>query len=401
MKRTFRSIISLVFIIPLMVMIAACNAASKTTPTSAIPIQTSASGAAEGKVIPIRNAVLSFGATGKVETIQAREGTAVKKGDPIAILEGGERARAVIAAANLQVASAQKALEDLTEKARLAAADAEMAVAQAALDLKDAREKRDNLNYQRVNQFMLEGIQAQLIMAEKAVEDAETQYSYVQDRGEDDPDRARVMAYLSQTRLARDQVQRNLQYAEGPPDPRDIAEADARVSQTQAILDDAKRTYDRRKTGPDPKDLALVEARLTNARAQLSAAQAALSDLVLTSTFDGQVIVNDLEIGELATPGKVMVADTSAWQVETTDLKEVDIIGIQNGQPVKIRFDALPDLELMGTINRIKGFGINVRGDNTYTVTVDLLQTDPRLLWNMTARVTFPLNRTETETPTK
>jgi HlyD family secretion protein len=376
-----------------------CSSFNKVTPTPAIPVQTGAGAAAEARVIPVRSAILSFAAPGKVKEITAFEGSSVKKGDLIARLEGGERASATIAAADLQVASAQKTLDDLKEKARLAAADAEMTAAKAALDLKDAQEKRDDLNYKRVNQFMLEGIQAQLIMAESAVEDAETAYSFVQDRGEDDPDRARAMAYLSQTRLARDQIQRNLQYAEGPPDARDIAEADARVAKAQATLDDAKRSYERRKDGPDPKDLVLALASLDNAQAQANAARASLADLEIKAPFDGVVIVNDLEIGEVSAAGKVMVGDISAWQVETTDLKEVDIVGIQSGQAVTVRFDAIPGLELPGIVNRIKGYGISVRGDNTYVVTVDLTQTDPRLLWNMTARVSFPSTEPELETP--
>ena len=376
----------------------ACSPATKITPTPAVPVQTGAGADAEARVIPIRSAVLSFASNGKVESIQSLEGTPVKKGAPIARLEGSERARASIASAELQVATAQKSLDDLYEKARLAAADAEMAVAQAAQELKDAREKRQDLNYKRVNQYMLEGIQAELTIAEQAVDDAETAYSYVQDRGEDDPDRARAMAFLSQTRLARDQVLRNLEYAEGPPDVQDIAQADARVSKALAALEDAQRIFERRKTGPDPKDLALVKASLNNARAQADAARASLADLELTAPFDGVVIVNDLEVGELASSGKVMIGDTSTWQVETTDLKEVDIVGIQAGQPVMVRFDAIPGLELKGTVNRIKGIGVTVRGDNTYTVTIDLTQPDPRLLWNMTARVSFTHTQTDLET---
>jgi HlyD family secretion protein len=327
---------------------------------------------------------------GKVESILSPEGTSVKKGEPIARLDGAETAQAAIAATELQVVSAQKALNDLNEKAKIAAADAEMAVAVAAQELKDAKDHRQDLNYKRVNQYMLEGIQAQLTIAEKAVDDAEETYSYVQDKPEDDADRARALAYLSQARLARDQVKRNLEYAEGPPTSQDIAEADARVSKAEAALEDAQRIFERRKTGPDPRDLELVNARVTNAKAQAEAARTVLNDFILTAPFDGTIIVNNLEVGEMAAAGQVMIGDTSAWQVETTDLKEVDIVGIQPGMIVSVRFDAIPDLEIKGVVNRIKGYGITVRGDNTYTVTIDLQQSDPRLLWNMTARVTFP-----------
>jgi HlyD family secretion protein len=381
------------------VVISGCSPIGNVTATPQTPIRTGTGAVAEARVIPIRSSMLSFSASGKIESIQAIEGSTVNKGDPIARLDGGERARATIAAAELQVASAQKSLDDFNEKARLAAADAEMAVAVAAQELKDAEEKRDNLNYKRVNQYMLEGIQAQLTMAEKAVEDAETTYSFVQDREEDDADRAKALAYLSQVRLARDQVKRNLEYAEGPPAAQDIAEADARVSKAKAALEDTRRTYDRRKLGPDPKDLVLVEASLTNAKAQAESARAALADLELSAPFTGTIIVNNLEVGELASAGQVLIGDTSAWQVETTDLKEVDIVGITTGTPAVIKFDAIPDLEIKGVVNRVKGYGITVRGDNTYVVTIDLQETDPRLLWNMTARVTFPIAGSAQETP--
>jgi HlyD family secretion protein len=376
-----------------------CSTLGKATPTPQTPIQSGAGAAAEARVIPIRSSVLSFSVNGKIESIQAKEGTSVKKGDPIARLDGGERARAAIAATELQVASAQKTLDDLNEKAKLAAADSEMSVALAAQELKDAREKRDDLNYKRVNQYMLEGIQAQLTFAEQAVDDAETAFSYVQDREEDDADRAKALMYLSQARLARDQVKRNLEYAEGPPAAQDITEADARVSKAEATLEDARRTYDRRKQGPDPKDLVLVEASLTNAKAQAESARANLADLEMTAPFDGTIIVNNLEVGELAAAGQVMIGDTTAWQVETTDLKEVDIVGIQAGVPVTVKFDAIPGMEINGVVNRVKGIGVSVRGDNTYVVTIDLQESDPRLLWNMTARVTFPLTRIAQETP--
>lgn len=382
-----------------LVFLSSCSSLSKATPTPQTPVVTGAGAAAEARVVPIRHSTLSFSATGKVTEILAPEGATVKKGAIIARLDGTEAARAAIAAAELQVASDQKILDDLIEKARIAAADAEMAAALASQELKDAKEDREDLNYQRVNQYMLENIQAQLTMAEKAVEDAEETYSFVQDKPEDDADRARALAYLSQARLARDQVKRNLEYAEGPPTSQDIAEADARVSKAEAALEDAQRTYDRRKNGPDPRDLQLAEAALANSKAQAEAARSALADLELTAPFDGTVIVNSLEAGEIASPGQVLIGDTSSWQVETTDLKEVDIVGIEKGVPVKVTFDAIPSLMINGTVNRVKGYGISIRGDNTYIVTIDLQQTDPRLLWNMTARVIFPAIASTGETP--
>lgn len=380
-------------------LLAACGLAGEITPTPAVPVISESRTRVEGRLIPQQNAVLSFGAPGRVQEVLVPEGSDIKKGDVIARLEGTQKAQAAITAAELNVVIAQKALIDLNEKAQLAASDAEMAVALAQQELKDANKKREDLNYKRVHKYMLEGIQAQLTMAEKAVEDAEEAYSFVQDRGEDDVDRARAMAYLSQTRLARDQVQRNLEFAEGPPASQDIAEADARVSKAIAALEDAQRIFSRRKDGPDPQNLAIAEFNVDNAKAQLDAAFSVLADLEIAAPFDGTVIANDLEIGEIATIGQVIVGDTSAWQVETIDLKEVDVVGIYPGQEVVIRFDAIPELEIAGFVNRVRGYGVPVRGDNTYTVIFDLNSTDPRLLWNMTVRVIFPRTSDVTENP--
>jgi hypothetical protein len=58
----------------------------------------------------------------------------------------------------------------------------------------------------------------------------------------------------------------------------------------------------------------------------------------------------------------------SAWQVETTDLTELSAVCVRAGDKVKLTFDALPDLTLVGKVLRIKGFGENRQGDIVYKV---------------------------------
>ena len=198
------------------------------------------------------------------------------------------------------------------------------------------------------------------------------------------------MLILSQARIQRDQIQRNLNYAQGAPNVNDVRKADARLVVAKAALEDAQRTYDRVKNGPDPRDLALAQATLTNAQAQLQAAKSSLADLEMTAPFDGTIVDNPLKEGEIAEAGIVVVlGDLNSWQIQTTDLKEVDVIGIKPGDPTKVHFDAIPGLELEGKVNRINGLGQDKHGDILYTVVIDLTGTDPRLLWKMTARVNF------------
>ncbi len=76
-----------------------------------------------------------------------------------------------------------------------------------------------------------------------------------------------------------------------------------------------------------------------------------------------------------------------AWQVETTDLTELSIAKVQDGDAVMLTFDALPGLELPGKVQRVKGYGENHQGDIVYRVIVQPDRLDPRLRWNMTASV--------------
>ena len=99
----------------------------------------------------------------------------------------------------------------------------------------------------------------------------------------------------------------------------------------------------------------------------------------------------DADVGEQVAPGQVVVrlADTSQWQIETDDLTELDVVDVQVGAPVEITFDAMPDLELTGTVERIKAIGENKLGDMTYTVIIRPDRLDDRMRWNMTATVTI------------
>ncbi len=389
-----RNIIKKIFVgltlILLLSGLAACGAAPGIPTSTPAPIRSENANTIQSEVVPVRSSNLSFASVGKVEAILYEEGKIVKKGDVIARLEGTDQAKANITAAELQVITAQQALDTLNEKARVAAADAQTALAKAETELKDATDKRDHLDYKRVNQYTLEGIQAQLILAQNAVQTAEDAYDIVADLPEDDPNRAQALLVLSQARIQRDQIQRNLNYAQGGPDIHDVQKADARLATAKASLEDAQRQFDRVKNGPDPRDLALAQAKLDNAQAQLVAAKSNLADLELVAPFDGTVVDNPLKVGEVADGTSFTVlGDLNTWQIQTTDLKEVDVVGIQPGDPVKVHFDAIPDLEMEGKVNRVKGIGEDKHGDILYTVLIDLNGKDPRLLWKMTARVNF------------
>jgi HlyD family secretion protein len=345
---------------------------------------------AEGQVVPNQQANLAFARPGIIETVSVKEGELVQKGQVIARLKGQTSAEAAIAQAELQVLSAQQALDDLNEKASLGSTDAELKLAQARIELKNALDARESLDYQKVTQNNLDLMRANYIIAQDAFKTASDDYDQVKDRADNDLIKANALSKLSAARLARDNALYNLNKALERPEANKVAEADARVAKAQAAMDDAQATYAKVKNGPDPEKLALAQASLNSAQAQLDAARTALSDLELKAPFTGTLVSSDLEVGQaVGSQTQILLGDISNWKIETTDLTEQDIAGLQAGMPVSISFDAIPDLKLAGKVDRIKPLGENKQGDITYTVHILLDEQDPRLLWNMKSFITF------------
>jgi multidrug resistance efflux pump len=177
---------------------------------------------------------------------------------------------------------------------------------------------------------------------------------------------------------------------QGDPSKLDLAIAEANLSVAEAELASNQQKLADLQAGSDP-DQQAAQARLKAAEAGLAAAQAALSDSSLAAPFSGVVADLQLKAGEQVSPGQAVVtlADFSQWAVETDDLTEIEVPQVQVGQKVRVTADALPDLELSGTVESIGDVFEEKRGDITYTVRVVLDELDERLRWGMTAVVTF------------
>jgi len=116
-----------------------------------------------------------------------------------------------------------------------------------------------------------------------------------------------------------------------------------------------------------------------------------LANTELKAPFAGTIASLNLEAGEqvAATVPVAQLADQSAWRIETDDLTEINVVYVNVSDTVDISIDALPDLKLTGTVERIRPLGENKQGDITYTATIIPSNTDKRLRWNMTASVTI------------
>jgi len=66
-----------------------------------------------------------------------------------------------------------------------------------------------------------------------------------------------------------------------------------------------------------------------------------------------------------------------------------EVVQIEAGSEVTIRFDALPDETFAGEVDSISEYFVEQYGEITYVVRIRLLESDDQLRWGMTAEVSF------------
>ncbi|HSL42895.1 MAG TPA: efflux RND transporter periplasmic adaptor subunit [Anaerolineales bacterium] len=341
----FKLLIALVFVT---LLFTACSAAGNATTTPQIIPTVIADNSiiAEGRLEPVRSADIAVTVSGKVSEVLVEEGEPVKQGQPIIRL--GDESDPNYAAAQLELANAQKALKDLLN-------NADAAFAQAVIDLKEAKEE-----HKEAEQYL------NYLKNSKKVPITETfVYYFSNKKGYD-------------TRI-------RTKFSKGPAPEVWIIEAENDLALKKAKLDDAQRTYDRMKDdGVDRNQLTLLEAQLDVAKAKVAA-------LEVHAPFDGVVANLNAKAGSSINAGEIAVtiADFSEWLVKTTDLTEIDVVELTEGQPVAVTLDALPGEELSGTILSIGQTFSENQGDVVYDVTIVLTETHPAMRWGMTTAVTF------------
>ncbi|MBO9335439.1 MAG: HlyD family efflux transporter periplasmic adaptor subunit [Roseiflexus sp.] len=152
----------------------------------------------------------------------------------------------------------------------------------------------------------------------------------------------------------------------------------------------AEAELERLLAGARPAEAAIAHARVEEARAALQQAELALERATLRAPITGVVAELNIRSGEVADPHLVAVrlADVRGWRVETTNLSELNVTRLREGDPAIIRLNAIPDLEIPGRVTSIKPLGAGQEGDVTlYTVIITPDRLDERLRWNMTAMV--------------
>ena len=385
---------------------------------------------AEGVIVPAREAALAFRLAARVAEVLVAEGDAVTAGQPLVRLEHADL-DATVAQAEAGVAQAQAALDQAQAGVEQAAAAVAVAEAQLALVRAGARPEE------------IAAAEAQVKAANSAVGQTVAQRNQVTSAPTADQisaaqaQLAQAQATQKEVQIAYDQIIENIKYLAGPTEEKarfQLNAANEAVAAAQAALDQlnagassatiqaansavgmtafqrdaAEAQLALLQAGASAEQIAVgaaqvdqaraaqaaaeaaqqvAEAALAAAQAGLAAAQVPLDQVTLLAPFSGTVVSVDVEVGELATPGVpvVVLADLSHWEVRTNDLAETDVVLVAPGQAAVVTLDALPGVELPGTVTEIADVAETNRGNVTYAVTVALDPAAAPLRWGMTA----------------
>lgn len=343
-------------LIVLALTLAACGTAQATPEATPVPtVVADDTIIAEGKLEPIHYTELALNASGLVSEVLFEEGDEVKAGDVIARLDADQ-------AQTLESAQA-KAAQELTT---------------AYQDVRDAQFKLDNFDVPNKFDGMTpsEAVAAMLVNLDKARDDFEP-YKDLEQRLEwemsrDDPANPKVYRDTAKIyKRALDDAWADYRKAI------QWLELDSTLQNANARLVLAQRDYD-----------ALQDL---NYSSDTAGTRAALASAEVRAPFPGVITDLDLKVGEFAASGSpvITIADNSQWVVKTTDLTEIDVVNVQEGQAATVTLDALPDVELEGNVFSISQNFAENQGDIVYEVTILLTESDPAMRWGMTAEVKF------------
>lgn len=159
---------------------------------------------------------------------------------------------------------------------------------------------------------------------------------------------------------------------------------------SQSDYDTVKTRYKRALEG-----VRAAQAAVVGAQAALQGARAGLDYTLIRAPFDGVVLTKNADIGDIVTPlgaaatakaAVVTIADMNSLQVEV-DVSETSITSISVGQPCDIQLDALSDMRFRGEVYAIVPTVDRTKA--TVLVKVRFLDKDPRMLPDMSAKVSF------------
>ena len=302
-------------------------------------ISLSASGT--GTLIASQSVDLSFSSKGVAAQVNVKAGDTVKAGQVLASLGSSQNLEAAVAADQLAVLQAQKALDDLTGNANVALAQAYQTMLKAQQDYTDALATDQRASSARCSQATVIKDKGALDLAASHLEEISQRYY-----GSD--------AWINAKNVY-DQALANYTYCAAYT-PVEKTDASASVQVSLGAYQQAQTTYNTLKNGSgvDPSALAIDQAKLTQAQTQLAQDQEALKGITLIAPMDGTVTYLAASAGALVDSSSKFISLANLSQpAVSVSVDETDLDKLTVGAAAQVTFDALPDQVFNGKVTQV------------------------------------------------
>ena len=352
--------------------------AQEGTPVPVVSSSSEGQVVAEAVIEPERSSELTFEVGGDVVTVMVQEGDAVQEGDPLIRLETNDLERAV-AQAELSLQQAQLRLDQLQDPPD----ETDVEIAKAAVSDAQAMYAEARMNLTLTEHSISVGDEVRA--ARYARDETYRTYQRLVDMTESDDD--------SRLNAAHDAYLNALGAYNRAVEGAELQLTSARNEVTRAVhaLQQAQDGLDDLLEGADELDAKGVRLEIEAAELALDEVEHQLEEATLVAPFDGVVATVSVDPGDTVAPGQqavLVLATLDRLQARTTDLTELDVARVEEGQPARVTVDALPEMEFTGVVREIALQPGDYRGDVVYAVTVDLADVgDAPLRWGMTALV--------------
>lgn len=359
------------------------------------------------------NVKLSSKVTGRIDFLEAREGTPVKVGQVLVRIDPSQveaqvlQAQANVAEARSRLAQAQlgagpnmvgvtsgirqnlatvsSAEADYEQvsvnyssqvaaaEASVTDADARVASAQAGIetassDVQSAQANLENAQarYQRTNNLYKQGF-----IAAQDVDDARTTVKVQQNA----VNSAKNRLEAARSALASAKATRNAAANQASIVRRkgiaDIAASKAKLNQARAGL--ASANANKSQVPAYAANIAALRSSVDAALAQLRQAQSSRADTTITSPLEGVVTARSMDPGMIATPSQsILTVQYLKWVYVTCGVPIEQSPYLKPGMTANIKLDALPDKAISGVITEVnpsadpqsRQFTVRVKLDN-------------------------------------
>jgi len=358
---------------------------------------------ASGNVEPLAEVNLVFDIGGRIAEVPVQVGDHVAMGDVLARLDT-EQLELQVKQAEAALASAEAKLTQLTagprpEEVRAAEANLRAAEARVSAAIAD----RDQLQ-SSVGQAEIAAAEADYASATAQQRKAEDLHDKTLTCKKFTLPTGKVKIFCPALGMVEEQARYSLEAADralaaarasldellAGPDADALRAAQENVLAAMAQRDAAQAQLDLLLAGPTEGQVAAAQAHVAQARAALEQAELMLDNATLRAPFDGVVAAVHAVAGEMASVGRsgITLVDPSAFKVALA-IDELDVGRLTEGQAAQVTFDALPDQEIAGTVERIAPAARLEGGVVTYDVVVRLAPTDVPIRTDMTANVTI------------